>query len=120
MLRLSSSQVGRIADSRAASFARHLAERARARHPAAVSPLSDAALEAGLRAEIDAARAVGLRSAVELERWSDLACIHGFGFSAARPWAAEIVAKGHAPAQTLAALEDTALFAGTPLAGSGR
>lgn len=111
LLKLKADQIARLGDERADAFARQLAVRAQARHPKAVAPLAPDDLTACLRLEIDAARANGLKSRGDMERWSDLACILGFGFADAQPWAVRLLAADRPPAQKLGMLEETAAFA---------
>lgn len=103
-------QLARLADERAGAFARHLARRARQRHASAKALPADA-LTRLMREEVDQARASGQASRDSLERWSDLACTLGFGFSRELPWAQRVLAAGRPPAQALRMLEEGAVFA---------
>ncbi|GAP36220.1 hypothetical protein ABXN37_13765 [Piscinibacter sakaiensis] len=111
MLHFDHAQLDRLRQQRLEAFARHLARRAQARH-AGLKPADIAELAGPMRAEVEVARAAGLRSRSELERWVDVACVLGFGFSQRLPWARRTLASGHAPTQNLRALEEGAAFAG--------
>jgi hypothetical protein len=111
LLKINPCQITRLEDERADSFARQLSLRARARHPQAMTQWSEDDLTAYLRQEVNAARAHGVTSREEMERWADIACILGFGFAEAQQWAARLLAQDRPPAQKLGMLEETAAFA---------
>lgn len=111
LLKLKHEQIARLGDDRADAFCRRLAARAHTRHPETAAAHAPDALLALLRAEVDEARGHGLLTRGEMERWADLACTLGFGFAAARPWAARVLGSDRAAAQKLGMLEETAAFA---------
>ena len=110
MLSFSQEQVERLTAQRIEAFARHLARRAAQRHGSVRQlPVDD--LTRKMREEIGHARGIGLADRDTLERWSDLACTLGFGFSRQMPWAAKVLAAGRPPVQTLRLLEEGTVFA---------
>lgn len=110
MIRFSQDHVERMTAQRVDAFARHLARRAAQRHVSARQlPADD--LTRKMREEIGHARGAGLADRDTLERWSDLACTLGFGFSRQMPWAAQVLAAGRPPVQTLRLLEEGTVFA---------
>lgn len=110
MLSFSQDHFRRLTEQRAEAFARHLARRAALRHPSAKSLPADQ-LTRLMREEISHARGAGLATRGTIERWSDLACMLGFGFSRRLPWAARVIEGGRPPAQALRMLEEGTVFA---------
>ena len=110
MLSFSQDHLERLTDQRAEAFARHLARRATERHRSAKALPTDQ-LTRLMREELGHARGAGLATRHTLERWSDLACMLGFGFSRQLPWAARVLASGRPPVQALRMLEEGTVFA---------
>lgn len=111
MLSFSSDQINELRAARAGALAGALAERALARHPRLCDVWELDTLAQALEEEIARARAVGLTGRAALERWADLACTLGMGFSEQRGWAVAILHSGRRPRRMLAELEERALFA---------
>lgn len=109
-MHISQDHLERLTSQRIDAFARHLARRAAQRHGSARQlPPDDLARR--MREEISHARGAGLADRDTLERWSDLACVLGFGFSRQLPWASKLLAAGRPPVQTLRLLEEGTVFA---------
>jgi hypothetical protein len=109
-MQFSQDHLQRLTAQRVDAFARHLARRAAQRHGSARQlPVDD--LTRKMRDEITHARGAGLADRDTLERWSDLACVLGFGFSRQLPWAAQVLAAGRPPVQALRLLEEGTVFA---------
>lgn len=110
MLSFSQDHLDRLTDQRAEAFARHLARRAAQRHGSAKAMPAEQ-LTRMMREEITHARGAGLATRGTLERWSDLACTLGFGFSRQLAWASRVLAAGRPPVQALRMLEEGTVFA---------
>ena len=111
MLKIDQTQLDSLETDRRRAFACELAERARGRNPKECAEFDDDALTDAMEAEIVAARAAGLRRRSELERFTDLAAVLGFGFSAAEDWArAAFADEALKPEERLSQAEETAVF----------
>ena len=111
MLKVSSAQLDALAAGRLHAFCVELAARARLRHGATCDAWTDAELVGLLTDEITFARGHGIVRRDVLERWADLAILLGFGFGAALPWAAAILAEDVAAPLRLDRIEREAVFA---------
>jgi len=111
MILISNDQIDTLVLERIDRFAKHLAIRARSRHPDACNDLSDSVLTGSLTKEIHAARAFGLKMKREIERFSDIALTLGFGFSENVDWASAIFNDpGLSPVTRLGKVEELAAF----------
>lgn len=111
MLTFSDNQMGGFSQDLLHRFVQELAERARERHPARAADFPGQALVEALKGEVDAARALGLKTRAELRRFSDLSMTFGLGFSRDLDWAREIFSRpGMQPKDRLKEVENASVF----------
>ena len=111
MIVVSNEQIQHFTDLRVEGFAAELAERARQRHSDALAEIPDDKLRDLMAEEIKAARSFGISVRRDLERFSDLAVVLGFGFSESEDWANAILSKdSESPSFRLGKVEDAAVF----------
>lgn len=90
MFSIRQDQLDAIRSQRVQAFSRHLADRARDLHTDSVADSDDETLLRDMETVIEAARARGLKTQSQMERFADLSVLLGVGFETSEAWAQAI------------------------------